>query len=293
MDRWINHYHGCDKFSQLKDPKSLRCLRRAYYAIVSYVDRKVGELLQTLEESGLDEDTFVLFLSDHGDMLGEKGMVQKRNFYEWSSRIPFIIRFPDRQHAGTIVGQPTSLVDVLPTVLELANVGEHLPVDGHSVMGLIDGRETVERHIFSEYHSNGVYSTCFMVRRGRFKYIHIHGQQDQLFDLKNDPGEWKNLIGQPRTADVEREYKTLILDTFDPVAIEKEVLATIRKRQLLRRWGEATGVQWAYVPGFDADKNAVAQYLPTGNSYTGPSGPDGLWENENTILDIMITKEIE
>jgi len=51
-------------------------------------------LLQTLEESNLDEDTFVLFLSDHGDMLGEKGMVQKRNFYEWSSRIPFIIRFP-------------------------------------------------------------------------------------------------------------------------------------------------------------------------------------------------------
>jgi choline-sulfatase len=283
MDRWLNHYHGCDKFLQLKDPKSLRCLRRAYYALVSYVDHKVGELLQTLEESGLDEDTFVIFLSDHGDMLGEKGMVQKRNFYERSSRIPFIVRFPNRQHAGMVVRQPTSLVDVLPTVLEMANVREHLPVDGHSVMVLIDGWDSAERHAFSEYHSNGVYSTCFMVRRGDFKYIHIQGHQDQLFDLKNDPGEWQNLAGQLRTADVERELKALILETFDPAAIEQEVRATIRKRKLFKRWGEATGVQWAYSPEFDACKNAVAQYLPTGNTNSVPPGAAGLWENESDL----------
>jgi choline-sulfatase len=283
MDRWINHYHGCGNFPQLKDPKSLHCLRRAYYALVSYVDRMVGELLQTLEESGLDEDTFVLFLSDHGDMLGEKGMVQKRNFYEWSSRIPFILRFPERQYAGTTVEQPTSLVDLLPTVLEMANVKEHLPVDGHSVMGLIDGRDTAERHVFSEYHSNGVYSTCFMVRRGGFKYIHIQGHQDQLFDLQSDPGEWQNLIGQPRSANVARELKTLILDAFDPAVIEKEVRATIFKRQLLRRWGEVTGVQWAYTPEFDACKNAVAQYLSTRNTNSVPLGAAGLWENESDL----------
>lgn len=283
MDRWINHWHGCDKFSQLKDPKSLRCLRRAYYALVSYVDRKVGELLQTLEESGLDEDTVVLFVSDHGDMLCEKGMVQKRNFYEWSSRIPFILRFPDRQHAGMTIGQPTSLVDVLPTVLEMANVQDHLPMDGHSVMGLIDGRDTAERHVFSEYHSNGVYSTCFMVRRGEFKYIHIRGHQDQLFDLENDPGEWKNLIGQSRTANVERELKSLILGEFDPAAIEEEVYATILKRQLLRRWGEATGIQWAYVPQFDASQNTVAQYMPAGSTNSVPSGAAGIWKDESEL----------
>ena len=283
MDHWINHYHGCDNFSLLKDPKSLRCLRRAYYALVSYVDHKVGELLQTLEESGLDDNTFILFCSDHGDMLGEKGMVQKRNFYEWSSRIPFILRLPDRHHAGTVVEQPTSLVDVLPTILEIANVQKDLPADGHSVMPLIEGWDTAERHVFSEYHSNGVYCTCFMVRRGDFKYIHIQGHQDQLFDLKNDPDEWKNLIGQPGSADIEKELKALILEAFDPAVIEKEVLLTIRKRQLLRRWGEATGVQWAYSPGFDPEKNASAQYLPAGNKNSVPSGAVGLWENESEL----------
>jgi len=174
-------------------------------------------------------------------------------------------------------------VDVLPTVLEIANVREHLPVDGHSVMGLIDDRDTAQRHVFSEYHSNGVYSTCFMVRRGGFKYIHIQGQQDQLFDLKNDPGEWQNLTGQPRTADVERELKTLILEAFDPEAIEREVRATIRKRQLLKRWEEATGAQWAYAPEFDAHKNAVAQYLPTGIKNSVPSGAAGRWKNESDL----------
>ena len=72
----------------------------------------------------------------------------------------------------------------MPAVLEIAGVQEHLPVDGQSIMGLIDGRDTAEPHVFSEYHSNGVYSTCFMVRRGWTKYILIQGQQDQPFNLQ-------------------------------------------------------------------------------------------------------------
>ena len=83
-----------------------------------------------------------------------------------------------------------------------------------AILGLIDGRDTSERHVFSEYHSNGVYCTCFMVRRGDFKYVYIQGHQDQLFDLKNDPNEWQNLIGHSRTADIEKELKTLIIDSF-------------------------------------------------------------------------------
>jgi len=165
----------------------------------------------------------------------------------------------------------------------MADIQEHLPVDGHSVMGLIDGRDTTERHVFSEYHSNGVYCTCFMVRRGDYKYIHIQGHQNQLFDLKNDPGEWQNLIGDPRTADLEQELKALIFEAFDPGAIEQEVRLTISKRQLLRRWGEVTGVQWAYTPQFDAEKNTIIQYLPAGNKNSLPTGAVGLWENESEL----------
>jgi choline-sulfatase len=278
MDRWHIHHHGCRRFPLLKDPDSLRCLRRAYYALVSYIDHKVGELLTTLEESGLMENTVVMFLSDHGDMLGEKGMVQKRSFYEWSCRIPFILRFPDQQFAGRVVGEPTSLIDVLPTVCEIAGVRDYLPVDGKSVMELIDSGNGAPRQVFSEYHSNGVYTTCFMIRSGRFKYIHIHEEQDQLFDLENDPHEMHNLIGEPQVAAIEQDLKNRILETFDPQRIEEDVRATIRKRRLFKQWGEVTGVKWDCHPDFDANKNAVTQYLPHKNKSTSNEKEPEIWQ---------------
>ena len=262
MDRWHLHYHGCRKFPLLQDRDSLRVLRRAYYALVSYIDDKVGELLATLDQSGLMENTVVMFTSDHGDMLGEKGMVQKRSFYEWSSRIPFILRFPDQLFAGRVIGEPISLIDVLPTVCEIAGIRDYLPVDGKSVMALVSGEESTPRQIFSEYHSNGVYTTCFMIRRGPYKYIYIHGEEDQLFNLEDDPGETHNLIGQPPVADIATDLKRRILETFDAESIEQDVQATIRKRRLFKRWGEVTGTKWDCHPDFDARKNSVTQYMP-------------------------------
>ncbi len=77
--------------------------------------------------------------------------------------------------------------------------------------------------------------------------------------------------------------KSLILGEFDPAAIEEEVYATILKRQLLRRWGEATGIQWAYVPQFDASQNTVAQYMPAGSTNSVPSGAAGIWKDESEL----------
>jgi choline-sulfatase len=115
LDKWLNVYHGVAKAKNLRDPESIRRVRRAYYALVTYIDIKVGELLASLEENGFCENTIVVFCSDHGDMLCEKGMVQKRTFYEWSSRVPLIIRFPQGWQRGTICMEPVNLVDLLPT----------------------------------------------------------------------------------------------------------------------------------------------------------------------------------
>ena len=84
----------------MREPESLRRLRRAYYGLVTYLDDKVGCLLTTLEQTGLLDNTVVVFTSDHGDMLCEKEMVQKRCFYEWSCRVPLLVRFPDQWQAG-------------------------------------------------------------------------------------------------------------------------------------------------------------------------------------------------
>jgi choline-sulfatase len=267
LDRWLNVYHGVAKAPALRDPESVRRVRRAYFALVTYIDIKVGELLDALEENGFRENTVVFFTSDHGDMLCEKGMVQKRTFYEWSSRVPLLVRFPDRRSHGVVHPKPVNLIDLLPTFLDIAGVGEEdrLPVDGRSLMGLLDGIEgtDAEKQIaFSEYHSQGAHAPCFMVREGQYKYVYIYGYGSQLFDLESDPGEWHNLAGDPDYVEIEGRLKGLILGRFDPHAIEKAVSASVRKRTLIRQAMTLTDTRWDFEPHFDPTKGITDQYLP-------------------------------
>ena len=265
MDRWLNAYHGTRRFD-LRDPDSLRRLRRAYYAQVTYLDRKVGELLDSLEENGLGDDTVVFFVSDHGDMLCEKEMVQKRCFYEWSARIPFIARFPDGRGAGTSWSQPVSLVDLLPTFCDLAGVEQRQPCNGRSVLGLLDGTDTSEREAISEMHSEAIAVPSFMIRRGQYKYIYIHGHDGQLFDLEADPGEWNNLAGHPGYREIEARLRKRLLGSFDPDAIARDVLDSLHRRDIVKQTMEANRTSWDYFPPFDARKNSLEQYLPPDHS---------------------------
>ena len=263
QDRWLNDYHGCADHD-LTDPESAARVRRAYYGLVTYIDDKVGELMASLEENGLADSTVVVFCSDHGDMLCEKGMVQKRCFYEWSAQVPLIVRFPDGWKAGTKIEMPVSLIDLLPTMLDLAGVGEEerLPLDGQSLIGLIDGSDAEERVAFSEIHSEGIHGPCFMVRKGKLKYIYVHGHDDQLFDLETDPGEWHNLADDPTYREVKEELKGQILEQFDPDSIDEEVQAGIRRRRIVREAMNVAGTRWDVSPQFDGRKPTLSQYLP-------------------------------
>jgi choline-sulfatase len=237
MDVWANEAHETDAVD-LRDPDGLRALRRAYYALVSYVDRKLGELLEVVPD-----DTLVIFTSDH-DMLAERAMVQKRCFYEWSARIPLIVRHPDRRTG--VVDTPVSLLDVAPTILAAAGADERLPMDG---VDLFEPRGVV----FSEYHVEKVRAPCFMVRQGRWKYVYIHGHGDQLFDLESDPGEWANLAGERDTA----ELRQAILARFDPDAIACHGVESVARRDVIARAMAMTSTRWDYSPPFDATKQYV------------------------------------
>lgn len=250
MDRWLNTYHGADEID-VRQPESLYALRRSYYGSVSYIDHKVGGLLVALEEAGLADSTIVIFASDHGDMLCEKCMVQKRTFYEWSARVPLIFRFPDGWKAGTTCATPVSLVDLAPTVLEMAGVTDWLPLDGVSLIGLLEGSDLGERPVFSEMHVEGVDTTCFMVRRRRHKYVYIHGEDAQLFDLERDPEEWRNLVGAPGREDIERELRECILRRFDPDGIEAQLRESLLNRQLINRVMQVNDTHWDHDPGLD------------------------------------------
>jgi choline-sulfatase len=256
MDKSLNAYHGTHQVN-LNDEEALCNMRRAYYGLITLVDRKVGELLQALEDLGLKENTVVIFMSDHGDMLGERRMIQKRSFYEYSARIPWIMSFPPRWQGGFSVSEPVSIVDLMPTVLECAGVNREtvLPIDGRSVIPLIEGQREPERAIFAEIHAGGVSMTCFMVRQGDFKYIYTTGYQPQLYNLAEDPKEWNNLAGKAEVAEIESRLHSLLMTNFDPDQIERDVVASLAHRRVLKEAMDTTGLPtWDYQPFFDATK---------------------------------------
>ncbi|HEX2033158.1 MAG TPA: sulfatase/phosphatase domain-containing protein, partial [Chloroflexota bacterium] len=187
----------------------------------------------------------------------------KRIFYEWSCRVPLIMRFPQDAYAGTVVTEPVNLIDLLPTFLDLAGIThqERLPMDGQSLMGLVDGSDAAPRTTFAEMHVEDNPVLCFMVRRGRFKLNLMVGVDAQLFDLQADPGEWHNLIGKPEYASVERELRSAIEERFAFAPIEADVRRSIAARRLIREAMRRNGTLWDYAPHFDPSKDALQQYL--------------------------------
>ncbi len=174
----------------------VRNARHAYYGNVSYCDDWAAKLLDTLNSLGLADNTIVMVVADHGDMLGERGLWYKMNFFEGSARIPLIIHSPGR-FAHARVAQPVSLVDVLPTLCELAGVGE-LAADslgtrraGQSLLGLCEGTDEA-RTVFGQYMAEGSVAPIVMQRTGNLKYIHCPADPDQLYDLDADPDERAN-----------------------------------------------------------------------------------------------------
>ena len=256
MDRWLNAYHGTDRID-IRAPESLYALRRSYYGLISFVDRQVGELLRVLEETGLRENTVILFTADHGDMLAEKNMVQKRSLYDWSARVPLIAHFPDGYGAGKQIATPVNIIDIVPTVLDLAGVEERLSLDSQSLLPLIEGRD-LDRVTFSESHTNGIYAPCFMARDGDHKLIYIHegAGEMQLFNLADDPGEWHNLADDPAHQALRDRLKGLILARFDPEEIEARLQASLDKRHLVHAANVVNKLHWDYEPRF----NAAEQY---------------------------------
>ena len=174
----------------------VRAARRGYYANLAYVDEKIGEVLTAFEACELADDTVVVFLSDHGEFLGEHGLFYKMSFREHPARVPLIVHAPAR-HAPHRIRQPVSLADLTPTLADLARPGlsEQLPrpVDGRSLLPLVEGgAEDAEATVLGEYLAECVARPMVMIRRGRWKFIHTPGDPDQLFDLETDPLELVN-----------------------------------------------------------------------------------------------------
>lgn len=183
-------------------PASAAAARRAYYGLVSFVDDCIGEVLRALDESGQRDSTTVVFSSDHGDSLGGHGLWAKSTMYEHSAGVPMIVAGPGVP-AGRRVTTPASLIDVYPTVLQAAGLtpdAEEAALPGRSLIAMAQAADAPERPAFSEYHDGGSVTGFFLLRLGRWKYVHYVGYPPELFDLQADPLEARDLGQDPAFA---------------------------------------------------------------------------------------------
>jgi choline-sulfatase len=228
--------------------------RRAYLGSVSYVDDQVGLLLQTLADARLAEDTVIVFLADHGDMLGERGLWYKMNFFEPAARVPLIISAPGRFTPGRHAGL-ASLVDLLPTLVELAG-GAPLaaPADGTSLVPALAG-SAAPGEVFGEYCGEAALAPLVMIRRGPFKYVHSPVDPDQLYDLAHDPLELANLAVQPGAAATLAAFRAETAARWDLPGLHAAVLASQRRRHLVyRALRKGRFRPWDHQPPADAAK---------------------------------------
>ena len=182
------------------DEPEVRHALAAYYANVSYLDAKVGELLAALDRLGLRDNTLVVYTTDHGEMLFEHGMVQKQNFFEASVRVPLLLRWPGVLPAGARRTTTANLIDLFPTYCEAAGVAAPAGLEGQSLLPAAASAAAADpaRATFAEYYEWGFPER--MLRTREWKYIHSVGETDQLYDLRADPHETRNLVAEPAYA---------------------------------------------------------------------------------------------
>ena len=236
MSRWLYYAHAGDLHEVSN--AHVRNARHAYYGMTSYIDDKVGRLMKTLQDTGLADNTVVIFTADHGEMLGERGMWYKQSFYEWSCRVPFIVSYPRRYQPGR-VSVNTSLVDLLPSLMDIATDGNEpeyvSPMDGRSLVGLLKNNNAPwNDQVIAEYTGEGVCAPCRMLKKNDYKYIYIHGYPSLLYNLVNDPMELNNLADHAKYADIKKNMHDQLLDDWDPDDIARRVLATQKERFLIQ-----------------------------------------------------------
>lgn len=220
----------------------VRKARAAYYGLVTHFDRLVGQVTRALRESGLDRDTVVIYVSDHGDMAGEHGMFWKNSFYEGSVGVPLIVSCPARFQPGRRIQQIASLVDIGPTLIDMAGAPKLPDATGRSLLPLLSGGSAADwpNEAFSEFPSTRGVPAMRMIRSGRWKLNHYEGFRPQLFDLENDPHEFCDLGETLEHAEVREKLHRRVLAGWSAALMEEELRRRAANRQVLRDWALRT-----------------------------------------------------
>lgn len=245
----------CGFDQRIPSSEQVRRARRAYYASVSYVDDLVGRILARVDELGLRENTVIILTSDHGELLGERGMWYKMSPFEGSIQVPLMISAPHRLAAGRI-DTPVSLLDILPTLTDLAEYdpGE---VEGRSLLDTARG-DVADRDIIVEYLAEGLNEPQVTLIRGPWKFVHCPGDPDQLFNLREDPDELVNVADEPAHQSVVSDFLATLDEKYDFEELDRKVKKSQSRRRTVQRaltkgspnaWDHEPPVQDNYVRG--------------------------------------------
>ncbi len=194
------------------DPETVRMFKAAYYAMCAEADAMVGELVKTIHDLGLKDDTYFIFSSDHGELATDHRNWYKMNLYEGASRVPLIVTGPEVK-PGREVDNITSLIDIFPTIAELTEIETPENVDGESLVPLLRGETDENRNKALALHTGTASNTTmFMLRKGAWKYIAYPGYGPQLFNLDEDPDEVRNLADSREEVaeDMDQELRAMV-----------------------------------------------------------------------------------
>lgn len=258
-------HHVCALGDYKQHEKDVRNARHAYYGEISYVDKKIGQLLKALDDTGLRDNTAIVFVSDHGEMLGNRGLWYKMSFYEWSCRIPMLFCLP-RRFAPQRVSQPVSLVDILPTITEIA-AGDQGPAyaeppEGRSLLPILEGGTIKGESVYGEMLGETAITPVLMIRDRRFKYIYCEKDPEQLFDVVADPHELNNLAADPDYQEIRQSFFDQVQGKWNVEKLNKKVLASQKRRQVVNKalnTGHRTS--WNFQPFDDASKKYMRSHM--------------------------------
>ncbi|MDF1669812.1 MAG: choline-sulfatase [Roseovarius sp.] len=240
--------------------EDIRRSRRAYFANISYLDDKIGDVMEALQATR--QEAIILFVSDHGDMLGERGLWFKMNFFEGSARVPLMVCAPDMTPG--LVEAPVSNIDVCPTLCDLAGVSmaQVAPwTTGESLVHLGQGGERTSP-VAMEYAAEASYAPLVSLRYGKWKFNRCVLDPDQLFDLEADPHELSNLANVPEHVGTLAQLQAKAEARWDLEAFD----AAVRESQA-RRWVVYEALKqggyypWDYQPLMKASERYMRNHM--------------------------------
>lgn len=209
----------------------VRCALASYYALVSCLDAHVGRLIDAIDSTNLQENTVVIYTSDHGEMAGHHGMWQKQCFYEPSVKVPMIVRLPS--HETGIIKQNVSLVDILPTLLDIVESEKPTDLPGESLLEIVRNQSNwTDRPVFSEYHAMGMMNAGFLLKEGDYKLCHYVGNEPQMFNVKVDPLENNDLALKPEYAENRSNLESSLFEIVNPELVDNHAKENQRIRRL-------------------------------------------------------------